>query len=252
MDLTALAGLRTNLGELDAARGCLRWALGLAGTPSGRSVLYHNLLKARASLALLIDEGIDELLPLGEAVLERAAPDQAWARALTRSGVACGYARIGRPAEALTHLEQVLPAIEAAPGFANTYPALTYNSAETLWLLACREHAALLERNLREKLLAPDLDPGLSRLALARLCALQGRFDEATEWFTKAREVLAEQGARPHRAIADYDEALMLARRGAPGDRERAAPLRERALAQFRAIGMPGWERRALALLAKG
>jgi hypothetical protein len=34
-------------------------------------------------------------------------------------------------------------------------------------------------------------------------------------WFERAREVLDQQGARPLRAITDYDEALMYARRGA-------------------------------------
>ena len=40
----------------------------------------------------------------------------------------------------------------------------------------------------------------------------------------------------------------MYARRDAPGDRERAAPLLDAALAQFRTLGMPGWIRRAEAL----
>ena len=79
------------------------------------------------------------------------------------------------------------------------------------------------------------------RLALAQLCALSGRYDEAVEWFQKAREVLDEQGARPLRAIVDYDEALMYARRNGEGDHERAQPLLEAALAQFREIGMTGW-----------
>src|SRR5262249_24679732 len=109
-------------------------------------------------------------------------------------------------------------------------------------------------RNLRGKTIAPDFRyPHVDgRLSLARLCALQGRYDEAVEWFAKARAVLDEQGARPLRAIVDYDEALMYARRGAAGDRERAVPLLETALRQFRALGMPGWIRRAEHLLHEG
>jgi hypothetical protein len=80
---------------------------------------------------------------------------------------------------------------------------------------------------------------------MAWMCALQGRFDEATGWFAKARVVLDEQGARPLRAITDFEEARMLARRAAPGDRERALPLLDAAVRQFEAIGMPGWIRRA-------
>ena len=41
----------------------------------------------------------------------------------------------------------------------------------------------------------------------------------------------------------------MYARRGAPGDPERARPLLDAALGQFRTLGMPGWIRRAEALL---
>jgi hypothetical protein len=52
------------------------------------------------------------------------------------------------------------------------------------------------------------------RLALARLCALTGRSDEARAWFEKARHVLDEQGARPLRAITDFGEAWMEARHG--------------------------------------
>src|SRR5262249_17491848 len=67
-------------------------------------------------------------------------------------------------------------------------------------------------------------------------------------WFAKARTVLDEQGARPLRAIVDFDEALMYCRRGARGDMESAPPLLEAALQQFHALGMTGWIRRAAEL----
>src|SRR5262249_15503402 len=57
-----------------------------------------------------------------------------------------------------------------------------------------------------------------------------------------------EQGARPLRAIVDFDEALMYCRRGKRGDIESAQPLLDAALQQFHAVGMPGWIRRAEAL----
>ena len=40
----------------------------------------------------------------------------------------------------------------------------------------------------------------------------------------------------------------MYVRRGGDGDRDRALPLLEAALAQFRAIGMSGWIRRVVEL----
>ena len=112
----------------------------------------------------------------------------------------------------------------------------------------------MIERNLRTKVVEPDFRYPMmdGRLALGRLCAVQGRHEEAAEWFAKARTALDEQGARPLRAIVDYDEALMYVRRGAAGDRERAAPLLEAALAQFRGLEMTGWIRRAESLLREG
>ena len=47
------------------------------------------------------------------------------------------------------------------------------------------------------------------RLSLARLCAVDGRLEEADHWFGQARSVLEEQGARSLRAIVDFDQALM-------------------------------------------
>ena len=80
---------------------------------------------------------------------------------------------------------------------------------------------------------------------MARLCGLSGRYDEATSWFTDARRVLTDQGARPLLAISDYDEALMLLRRGGP-HAEGARPLLDAARRQFELLGMSGWARHAL------
>lgn len=60
------------------------------------------------------------------------------------------------------------------------------------------------------------------RLSLARLCALQGRYHQASEWFEKACEVLEEQGARALLAIAEFDEARMFLTRSRRSDRKRA------------------------------
>jgi hypothetical protein len=83
------------------------------------------------------------------------------------------------------------------------------------------------------------------RLSMAHLCALQRRYDEAIDWFAQARTVLDAQGARPLRAIVDFDEALMYYRRAAAGDTGRMQSLLEVALPQLRALEMTGWVRRA-------
>jgi len=239
------------LGELDAAKRRIEQASGLAARLGQESVVYLNLLAAAADLAFTTGEGYERLLALGEKMVEQRAPEQAFGRANACSYMACGYAHVGNERRALEFLALVLPAVARAPGWAVNYTRIVHLASETLWVLERPDHCRTVEPNLREKTFAPDFRYPSSdaRLSLARLCALQGRFDEAIDWFAKAREVLDEQGARPLRAITDYDEALMYARRGGPGDRERAGPLLERALAQFREIGMPGWERRALGLL---
>jgi hypothetical protein len=135
------------------------------------------------------------------------------------------------------------------PGFL----AMAGTAAEALWLLGRLEHADVIERALREKVLPADLISPVadSRLALARLCALTGRFDEAVRWFAEARRNLDEQQARPLRAICDYDEALMYLRRDGAGDTERAHPLLDAAQPQFELLGMTGWIRRAEELAAQ-
>jgi tetratricopeptide (TPR) repeat protein len=168
-------------------------------------------------------------------------------RAAVAAAAARTHARLGRLERARRRLDAVIPALEQAPAWAENYTRVACDAAETLWFGELRDFIGIIERSLREKVIAPDFRYPMmdGRLALARLCALQQRHEEAADWFTKARTVLDEQGARPLRAIVDYDEALMYARRGAAGDHARALALVDVALAQFRALGMPGWIRRA-------
>ena len=101
----------------------------------------------------------------------------------------------------------------------------------------------MIEAALRDKVLPGDFRFPMkdARLALARLCALDGRHDEASQWFAKARVTLDAQGARPLRAIVDFDEALMHRR---AGRRDAARPLLDAAVDQFARLGMTGWLRR--------
>jgi len=187
------------------------------------------------------------LLPGIEQILAKDAPENRWLRGLGWVSAASAYAYEGRCDDALRALEQALPAIERGAGWSLAYAVLIGFVIEALWVLERRDHVELLERNLRDKTLAPDFrSTGTdARLSLARLCALTGRFDEAREWFDKARRVLDEQGARPLRAITDFDEAWMEVRRGGAGDRQRALTLLDAARGPFESIGMPGWLRRA-------
>jgi tetratricopeptide (TPR) repeat protein len=173
-------------------------------------------------------------------------PEERWAAAPLRAGGAAIMALTGHADGAISLLTTVLPALERGDGAADNYALMACLAADALWAADRTDYLDVIERNLRKKVVEPDFRyVGVDgRLSLARLCALSGRFDEASEWFARARAVLEEQGARPLWAVADYDEAIMYARRAADGDRERALPLLGAALAQFREIGMTGWVRR--------
>ncbi len=106
-------------------------------------------------------------------------------------------------------------------------PPWREHATDALWLLERHDHADVIERALREKILPAEFRSPVAeaRSTLGRLCALTGRFDEAVRWFAEARRVLTEEGVRPLLAICDFDEALMYVRRGDAHDGERAKPL---------------------------
>jgi hypothetical protein len=195
----------------------------------------------------VMGEGFSEYLASNQGLTRRPAPENRWVYAALVAGGAYVAAEAGLRELALRLARAALPAIERAPAWEWNYAFVAFFTVAAYWELDCGDDAALLERNLREKSLVCDFRYANTdvRLALAFSCGLQGRFDEASEWFARARTVLDEQGARPLRAITDFEEARMYIRRGAAGDRERALRLLDAARGPFESIGMPGWLRRA-------
>jgi class 3 adenylate cyclase/tetratricopeptide (TPR) repeat protein len=206
-----------------------------------------NVLAARQLLCSALDEGWEEMAAIVWPLSATTDPALAWAIGFFLSGSVLTAARLGRVEETLDFLDRLLPWLERAPAWAVSFPSIASFAAEALWLLERVDHADVIERAMREKVIAPDFRNPLTdgRLALARLCALTDRYDEAQMWFAEARRVLADEGARPMLAICDYDEALMFARRTGPGDSEAARPLLESARRQFEELGMTGWLRRS-------
>jgi hypothetical protein len=198
-------------------------------------------------------EGFEDLLAAMAPLASAPDAENAWVMGAVRAGVARVLAYSGQGDAAIGLLTLAMPSIERAQGGASNYTRIVCAAAETLWVLERTDHAEALERNLREKVVGPDFRYVMhdGRLALARVCAVQGKYDEASHWFAESRRVLEEDGVRPLRAIADYDEALMYARRGADGDADRARPLLDAAMVQFREIGMTGWLRRGEELGAR-
>jgi class 3 adenylate cyclase/tetratricopeptide (TPR) repeat protein len=248
--LAYLARVENHVGNFAAARAALDESARYAQRVPWAAVHLLILAAARYETCLVAGEGFEELAREQDSLLQ-PTPEHTWSLAAIQAGAARVLAWQGQQAEVLSLIAGLLRPLDIAPGWAPNYAMVACDAAEALWLLGCSDHLEVVKRHLSDKILVPDLRYVLRdvRRSIAHLCALQGRYDEAADWFAKARTVLDEQGARPLRAIVDYDEALMYARRGEPGDAARARPLLDAALAQFRSLGMPGWIRRAEALL---
>jgi hypothetical protein len=156
-------------------------------------------------------------------------------------------AQQGPAEQSLKLLSAVPAALQRGASWGLTYCLTACAAASVLWLIGCTDYIDVIESSLLEKVPAPDFRYPLrdARLSMARLSALQGRYEEMPQWFTKTRAVLTEEGFRPLLAIADYDEGLAYLRHGAAGDKLRALPLVDASIRQFRALGMPGWIQRA-------
>jgi class 3 adenylate cyclase len=228
------------LGRLEEARHSLDEARALVarvGQPNFAAIQAEDVVVS------VTGEGWENLVAAVAPLLESKAPALAWAIGFGHADAACGSARLGREETALRHLGLLAPWLERAPAWTVNFPIMACHAAEVLWVTERLDHLDTIEEALRHKVIEPDFRGTMvdGRLALARLCALTGRTDEAASWFAHARRVLDEQGALPLRAITDYDEALMHVRRGTA---EAARPLLASARRQFADLGMTGWLRR--------
>jgi class 3 adenylate cyclase len=247
-----VARCHIGLGNFTEAEAALDRARKLAARMTiPNSVGLLSLVAAQGELHYALDERWEQFMsnPAALAFMQGAGADSKWASAMINAYVSYLLSQIGQPELALQRVSLLPAALERGAPWDRTYCSTACIAAATLWILNSNIHADIVERNIRLKVLAPDFRSPLSdsRLSLARLCALQGRVEEASDWFAKARDVLDEQGARPLRAIADYDQGLMYMRRGAAGDSELAKPYFEAARQQFDTLGMTGWLRRSSA-----
>src|SRR5262249_8792801 len=235
------------LGELSAADAAYERGRPLTARVTRRSAFTLQLDAYDDERREASGEGWAQGLEQFAAPAREPIPEDRWALAAIRAAAAREYAWMGEPDGALALVEAALPALARAPASAGNYTRIACTAAEALWRLGRTDFVDVIERSLRAKVGVSDFRYPMvdGRLALAWVCALTGRHDEASEWFARARAVLEEQGARPLRSIADFDEALMFQRRSAPGDRERARALLDLARRWFEELGMTGWLRRA-------
>jgi hypothetical protein len=236
------------LGNLAAARAAYDRGAALARRVT--DAFLPALVGARADMLTVEGDGWEAFGRENETFLPRVTSQARWALLSVQAITAQVFAWFGMTDESLSCLRTFLPALERVPAWAFGCMHMACGGATILWFLQRTDHIEVISRTVHDKVLVPDFRWPMydGRLSMARLCALQGHYDDAVDWFAKARMVLDEQGARPLRAIVDFDEALMYCRRGARGDVESARPLLDAALQQFHAVGMTGWIRRAEAL----
>ena len=238
------------LGEIGAAVGTLERTRALVARlprlEHGWQLMHHQ--GAEDALVMATDEGWPERTR-NYAPWMLPGPGRHWGSAAIDGIGARAQARMGNVDAAMTRLGKPVRALRQAPAWAPNYARMACDVAETLWLLDRRDHLAVVESALRAKAIPADFRFPMTdtRLALARLCALDGRLAEASGWFDAARDVLDDQGARPLRAVVDHDEALMQLRAGEPAA---AAPFVVAAEAAFERLGMTGWQRRLAASAA--
>jgi AAA ATPase domain len=173
-------------------------------------------------------------------------------RAAGTLGLACAgfaaqaFAYAGEADRARTVLGYILPELESAGPLEPANSGAAGLAAAAVWELRAQDLAArLLPRALA--LAGADgyeFYMTSTELSVARLSAVLGRFDQAADYFGRARATLEQRGQRVLRAIVDYDEALARLAHQQPG----AARLLAVSGARFQELGMRAWTRRAARL----
>jgi tetratricopeptide (TPR) repeat protein len=243
----AYAGMaicQSTLGQLPEADASLERAQGLS---TRLGVPVFPVIYAEDCLAGALGERWEDVAATVGPLLAARDPALTWAEGSLLALAARADAHLGHDRDALDSLALMVPWLERSPAWGVNFIFTACHAAETLWVLQRTDAAEVVERALREKVIAPDFRCGMvdGRLALGRLCAVGGRDDEARQWWEKARGVLHTQQAATLLALVDHDETLMATRRMQPGDEALIRPGLDAARRQFESLGMTGWARRA-------
>jgi hypothetical protein len=250
--LSMVARLRSVLGEHEAADAAMAKAMGLLPRiPPTSNVAFQVLgseLLIRGTRGTVV--AADELalaLPFAE------LPGSSWAGLALRAALVFSLGHEGRADEALAALEPVLDVADVAPGYAPNYPLILSHGIGALWALGRTDGLEPLERNLRQKVVEPDVRyPEVDgRWSLALACALTGRIGEAEQWFDEARAVLTDQESTPLLVGLDVDQAIMLLRIGTDEALARSRVLLDRATLGASHPAMAPWHERIAPLRAE-
>ena len=245
--------LETVVGDFDAAADHLDAALALLPriVPESNQYLQVLVVPMLRDVVGGINLGSD-IADVLLAASER--PDTRWAGLALRLAAARALALDGQDERARSILDESMPALDRAGGWApNAQIALAY-AVEIAWMLDDATYVPTLERNIREKWLDPDLDyPEVdARWSYALVCALDGRLTDARHWFEEARRVLAERESEPLIVGVDVAAAEVELRFGPTGDAAQFASCIDGARARCTHPAMVAWLPRLDALEARG
>jgi hypothetical protein len=245
-----LSRAQAMLGLLHQAEESLAVARGALAELPAAGWLPAELLLGELALGYYRDRdsGDSERLARRAAAASREVMPQGLALAAERC---LANARLGRVEEARLFLPDVLAGCAALEPMTYYRDAALLSALAAAWELGAVEHAGRGETllDLATARHVGGQPAGSLRLARARMLALAGRAVEARSLLAEERPALEAAGLRPLRAIADYDDALVVGAGGSSG-RPGAVELLERAAQQFEALGMEGWLARASRLLA--
>lgn len=222
--LAVLARTFVVLGRHEAADDALARGFELLPRLPPESNPAFQLLAAAQCLTFVrgVPISVTDIAALGDLAHN---PSTRWASLAVDMVNAFAHSLAGEVDEAIAVLDRVVDGIERAPGWAPNYPLLTANAASTLVNTGRTDHAELIERNVRTKVLEPDIryDIADARWSMAQLCAVTGRVDEARQWYAEAVRVLTEQGSVAMVVHVHHDEARFELHLGTDPERFRTA-----------------------------
>jgi DNA-binding CsgD family transcriptional regulator len=233
--------LRGGRGEFDAAAGQLEQASALLELQPGPGAMAPVVTLVEALTAQHVAADWPRLAGVMWD-LARSPGEAAWPSLACAAFAAQAFASAGEADRAREVLGTILPALESA----ELLEPMTSNpiglAGGAVWELRA---ADLAERLLPYAVALVDVDGRegymtSTELTVARLSSVSGRFDQAVEYFERARVTLDGRDQRVLRAIVDYDEALARRAHKEPG----ASKLLALASTRFRELGMREWLRR--------
>jgi DNA-binding CsgD family transcriptional regulator len=171
----------------------------------------------------MVPPGFDRLLPIADALLGLTA----WS--------------VGNYAEAETHLAGLRPVLPTLPADTRRMPTLAAGGELAAALGDLESVGTCFEQLLPYRTYFINSSSGLRGAAarsLGVMAAALGDLEGADRFLVEAARMEHRTGSIPFEALTAYEHARVLARRGASGDRERAAGLCDRAVFTARRLGM--------------